>query len=249
MKKTKAIYLVAVFAVSALLLSSVNAQTIPEEARRHMARGQAAVEIAKSPEDYAPAIREFQEAARLAPDWPDPYYSMGFVQEKAGKFKEAIKSLNKYLRLAPNTADAAKVKEHIYKLEYKAENVLTPEDIADVLISFAKWEKRGECRREEILFGLIKREGPNRVRVFTSHAFTPFEVEFTTLKVEGLIIKFTTKVRSWSLDPGLIKIFGVEGWPHENQIEVVSREHVIVKQKVTDNRGRTQFFSCEYFKK
>lgn len=35
MKKMKAFYIVAVLAVSALLLSTANAQTIPEEAQRH----------------------------------------------------------------------------------------------------------------------------------------------------------------------------------------------------------------------
>ena len=59
MKKTKAFYLVVVLAVSVLLLSVVNAQAVSEEARRHMDRGQAAVEMAKAPEDYAPAIKEF----------------------------------------------------------------------------------------------------------------------------------------------------------------------------------------------
>ena len=107
--------------------------------------------MAKSPEDYAAAIEEFEQAARLAPGWPDPYYNLGLVQEKAGKFREAIVSLNRYLQLAPNAPDAAKIQEHIYKLEYKAEreNILTIADIVDVLVSFGKeetWEieKRGK---------------------------------------------------------------------------------------------------------
>ena len=52
MKRMKTFYLIVVFAVSALPFSPAYAQTIPEEARRYMARGQAAVEMAKSPEEY-----------------------------------------------------------------------------------------------------------------------------------------------------------------------------------------------------
>jgi hypothetical protein len=56
--------------------SSFGQQAVSEEARRHMARGMAAVEMAKSPEEYGSAMREFQEASRLAPDWPDPHYNL-----------------------------------------------------------------------------------------------------------------------------------------------------------------------------
>ncbi len=119
MKKVKVFYLVAVLAVSALLLFSVNAQAVSEEAKRHFDRGMAAVEMAKSPDDYAAAIKEFTQAARLAPDWPDVYYNLGMVQEKAEEYSDAITSLKQYLRLAPNASDAETVKTLINKLEYK----------------------------------------------------------------------------------------------------------------------------------
>lgn len=101
MKKTKAFYLLVVLAISALLLSVVNARAVSEEARRHMARGQAAVEMAKSPVELEDAIKEFQKAIELAPTWPSPYYNLGLVQEKAGTFREAIASYKRYLQLAP----------------------------------------------------------------------------------------------------------------------------------------------------
>jgi len=148
MKKTKAFYLVVVLAISVLLLSVVNARAVSEDARRHMARGQAAVEMAKSPVELEDAIKEFQEAARLEPNWPDPYYNLGLTQEKAGKLREAAASFKKYLQLAPNVPDAAKIQEQIYKLEYKAEQVLSIPEIIDVLVSFwpSEWQKEGECR-------------------------------------------------------------------------------------------------------
>lgn len=100
---------------------AVNAQTISEEARRHLIRGQAAVEAAKSSNDYKDAITEFELTSKLAPDWPAPYFNLGMVQGAAGNYDEAIKNLRKYLALSPNAADAAQVRDHIYKLEYLRE--------------------------------------------------------------------------------------------------------------------------------
>lgn len=146
MKKTKAFCLVAVLAVSALLLSAVNAWAVSEEAQRHFDRGMAAVEMAKSPADYAPAIKEFEQAIRLAPDWPDVYYKLGMAQEKAGRYRDAITRLRQYLRLAPNASDAATVKSLINKSEFKAEQEITKEDALKIFGSLSdttKWRLVG----------------------------------------------------------------------------------------------------------
>src|SRR5512145_2164140 len=82
------------------------AQNVPEEARRYMVRGIAAVEMAKSTGDYVLAALEFEKAAKLAPDWPDVYYSLGSVQAKMGDSASAIKSYQRYLELAPRSPDA-----------------------------------------------------------------------------------------------------------------------------------------------
>lgn len=95
------------------------AGTVSEEARRYMARGIAAVEMAKSPGDYALAVKEFEQAAGLAPDWPLIYYNLGSVQSKAGDYASAMKNFRRYLELAPRSPDAAKVQEEIFKLEYR----------------------------------------------------------------------------------------------------------------------------------
>jgi hypothetical protein len=97
------------------------AGTVSKEAQRYMARGMAAVEMAKSASDYALAAKEFEQAAKLAPDWPDIYYNLGSVQSKAGDITSAIKSFQCYLDLAPKSPDAAKVRDEIFKLEYRLE--------------------------------------------------------------------------------------------------------------------------------
>ena len=103
------------------------ADTVPEEAQRYMARGMAAVEMAKTPKDYERAVREFVQAAKLAPNWPDVYFNLGSVQAKAGNYGEAMRHYKRYLELAPNAPDAAKVREEIYKLEYRAEEQMVKE--------------------------------------------------------------------------------------------------------------------------
>jgi tetratricopeptide (TPR) repeat protein len=111
------------------MASVVQAQGISEEARRYMTRGMAAVEMAKTPKDYVRAVREFEQAAKLAPNWPDVYFNLGSVQAKAGNYSEAMRHYKRYLELAPNAPDAAKVREEIYKLEYQAEQQAKVSDL------------------------------------------------------------------------------------------------------------------------
>jgi tetratricopeptide (TPR) repeat protein len=231
MKKTKVFYLVVVLAISASLLSAVNALAESEEARRHMARGQAAVEMAKSPEEYAPAIKEFQEASRLAPDWPDPHYNLGLVQEKSGKFREAVASLKEYLRLAPDAPDASNIKELIYKLEYKAEQVLSVHEIIDVLVSFSdkqKWQQYdGEC----IDWSLhITREGDDVVKALNAWLYYPQHKSYKTLNVTGPTLKYISTINI--CDASANREFGGCDSIIENKMEVVSMTLVKINQKV-----------------
>ena len=113
-----------------------------------MVRGEAAVEMAKSSGEYGQAIQEFQEAARLAPNWPAPYYDPGLAQEKAGKFREAVASLKRYLQLAPNAPEADAVRTLVYKLEFKAENEISDSEALDIFASLSddgKWKRIGQC--------------------------------------------------------------------------------------------------------
>lgn len=94
---------------------------VPEEAQRHLGRGSAAVEIAKTSEDFLLAISEFKKALHLAPWLANAYFNLAVVQEKVGQFNEAIQNFKLYLLAAPSAADAQDVKTRIYGLELKAE--------------------------------------------------------------------------------------------------------------------------------
>ena len=98
-------------------------QGIPEEARKHFTRGIAASEMATSATDYKDAIKEFDMAKNLAPEWPDVYYNLGLLHEKTGNYEEAVLNLQMYLKLVPSSPEADQIREAIYKLEYKRDRI------------------------------------------------------------------------------------------------------------------------------
>jgi tetratricopeptide (TPR) repeat protein len=139
-KMMKAFYRLVVLAAIALLLPGVNARAESEAARRHMDRGQAAVEMAKSPEDFEEAAREFQKAIDLAPNWADPYYSLALVQDKMERFDDAMKNLASYLELVPQANDTAQVKQLINKIDYKKERADRSQAVIRVLTGTGDWK-------------------------------------------------------------------------------------------------------------
>lgn len=93
---------------------------ISEDARRHFIYAQTAAKTAKSPSDYEKAIKEYQEALRLAPWWGNFYLDLAIVQEQAGKYADAARSLELFVLASPNDPQARAAKNRIYELEYKA---------------------------------------------------------------------------------------------------------------------------------
>jgi tetratricopeptide (TPR) repeat protein len=94
---------------------------VPAQASRHLARGQAALEMAKSTSDFNDAAEELERAVRLAPWWADGYHELGAAYEKATNYQQSMNAYQLYLAAAPTAPDAKEVKSKIYKLEYAAE--------------------------------------------------------------------------------------------------------------------------------
>lgn len=234
--------------------SSFGQQAVSEEAKRHFDRGMAAIEMAKSPDDYAPAIKEFERAASLAPDWPDAYYNLGRVQEKAEKYRDAITSLKQYLRLAPDAGDAEAVKTLINKLEYKAETVLTVADVIDVLVSLSnkeQWQVTGDCINQP--FAFIRRKGSDSVEFpfLNGLNWGPDMRGLYPAEIEGTLARMKTNTMCGAPNQAAYCHFTCL-----NEIEVVSRTHVKIRQLVSDTEGspmtppvRNGTYSCEYRKK
>jgi hypothetical protein len=88
-----------------------------------MVRGIAAIEMAKSTADLAPAAEEFRRATTLDPTLSAAWYNLGSVQVKLSQFDEAIQSYKQYLILSPQAEDAQKIQDEIIKLEYRQEKI------------------------------------------------------------------------------------------------------------------------------
>jgi len=69
MDKSTVFYLLTLLTISAMLLCTVTAEAVSDDVQRHMDRGQAAIEMAETPADLEDAIKEFQQAKALAPNW------------------------------------------------------------------------------------------------------------------------------------------------------------------------------------
>jgi tetratricopeptide (TPR) repeat protein len=93
----------------------------PEDARRYMLRGTAAIEMAKSDADLTLAADEFRKATEIAPQMAVAWFNLGAVQVRLGRYDEAIESYRQYLAQAPDADDAAKVRDELVKLEFRAE--------------------------------------------------------------------------------------------------------------------------------
>lgn len=113
------------FILAALLLVA-GAQAAPApaadgEARRRMLRGQTAMKVAKSAEDFIVAAKEFDAASAADPKLAGAAYNAGVAYEKGGDAATAITRFNAYLAAAPKAKDAQAVKDRVVGLEFLAE--------------------------------------------------------------------------------------------------------------------------------
>jgi thiol-disulfide isomerase/thioredoxin len=93
-------------------------QEIPDNIKDKIANGIKLLENSKVPEDMDKAVKEFTEAAAIAPEYADVHYYLGktlaMMQGNAGK---AVKEFKKYLELYPDAPDKEKVSKQIAELE------------------------------------------------------------------------------------------------------------------------------------
>jgi len=94
-----------------------------EDARRHLVRGAAAIEMAKNDSELTVAADEFQMATEISPEWAFAWMNLGQVQARLGRLQEAMGSYKRYLALAPNDKDAARISDELIKLEFRMEQV------------------------------------------------------------------------------------------------------------------------------
>jgi hypothetical protein len=104
-------------------VSKPRATGTPEDARHHMLRGMAAIEMAKSAAELTLAEDEFRMATEIAPEMANAWFNLAKAQTQLGRFGEAVASYRQYLVLAPDAEDAQRVRDEIVKLEFRQELV------------------------------------------------------------------------------------------------------------------------------
>lgn len=110
-----------------------------EEARKHMVRGSAAVEMAiasKSQADLKDAAQEFRKATELAPELALAWFNLGSIESKLGRYAEAVAAFQRYLNLSPQAEDAQKVRDEIIKLEFRQEKTAKRQRLAGTWVTF-----------------------------------------------------------------------------------------------------------------
>jgi tetratricopeptide (TPR) repeat protein len=144
MHNNRLIFILSVLCLT-IIPQLVGGQTVSEDARRHLDRGQAAIEMAKMPADFEDAIIEFQKAVEFAPNWPDPYYNLGMLQNKLERIDDAIRSLKRFLELAPQDKAADSVRQLINRLFYKKEKEEVAKKVIVMMGSGLYGKKMVEC--------------------------------------------------------------------------------------------------------
>jgi tetratricopeptide (TPR) repeat protein len=114
-----------------LAVSAAFAQNETQDAaRRHMVRGVAAIEMAKTESDMRAAADEFRRATEIDPKLAGAWYNLGAVQAKLQDHAGAIASYKHYLELEPSSEDAPRVRDEIIKLEYRLERTAKQQSLA-----------------------------------------------------------------------------------------------------------------------
>jgi thioredoxin 1 len=93
-----------------VLIAGASAQgAIPQEAQDQVKKAVSVIESAKQPSDYAEAVKAFEAAIRVAPNWPDVHYNLARVLAEINKPVRAVKEYRRYLELSPNAEDKGKI--------------------------------------------------------------------------------------------------------------------------------------------
>jgi tetratricopeptide (TPR) repeat protein len=62
------------------------------------------------------ALREYEEAIRLRPEYPNAHYNLAVTLDEADQYDRARQEYERYLQLAPTAPDAEDVRKRVKEL-------------------------------------------------------------------------------------------------------------------------------------
>jgi tetratricopeptide (TPR) repeat protein len=90
---------------------------LPEEARKFKVQAELALDQGRDDE----ALEKYGQALQIAPWWPDGHYNRGIIFGRLEFYPEAIREMQRYLRLVPDATDARAVQDKIYQWESQSQ--------------------------------------------------------------------------------------------------------------------------------
>jgi len=103
--------------IARLIKKDPSLARLSEEARRHVMRAEVATKEGK----FDDAVVEYTEAIKLSPYFPNLYKALALNHAALKAYRQAIRSLQTYLDLSPDAADARTAKDQLYKWEFMME--------------------------------------------------------------------------------------------------------------------------------
>lgn len=136
MSKQRIVGLAAAFALLiAPVAATAETSSLPADAQQALDKGLAAAKQ----QEWDIAIRNFQDARKIAPDAPEVFYDLGLAESKiAGRELRAVAWFGAYLAVSPNAPNAAAVKDFIAALRTKIkgniDTLIKAAEVADSLL-------------------------------------------------------------------------------------------------------------------
>ena len=103
--------------VGGLIAENPDLSEITEETRKYIVRGETLIKDS----EFNDALKEYKKAIKSAPFVSRNYYSIASVYAELKDYASAIRSMNKYIELAPKASDIREAKDEIYKWELMLE--------------------------------------------------------------------------------------------------------------------------------
>lgn len=86
---------------------------LPEEARKYKVQAEFAVQQ----KQFDRAVVLYGQALEIAPWWPQGHFNRALISGELKKYREAMRDMGRYLRLAPDAPDARAAQDKIYQWE------------------------------------------------------------------------------------------------------------------------------------
>ncbi len=147
---------------------------LSDDVLRYLVRGEARLKLGGAG-SFEAAAQEMEQAVLEAPWFGDGYFNLATVQDKAGRYGEAMRNYELYLLAAPQSRNAAAVRAKIFELE------VLQEDAIKTVRLMGNWRDLDDRNEETNAWGIRVKGG----RLVVGNNF--MHLEKKGLALEGIV--------------------------------------------------------------